>query len=627
MCGIVGIHQKHRVTNETLQKMCDAIIHRGPDDWGYDTDSSTGIAMRRLSIIDLSTGHQPIFNEDKTISIVCNGEIYNFLELRKALTQQGHSFSTQSDIEVIMHLYEEYGVQCVEKLNGMFAFIIWDKRKNKIFAGRDRLGVKPLYYHCNNDTLILASELKSITALNNINLTINPKSVDLYLQYQFIPAPYTIYNEVKKLLPGHYLDFHQDRLEIKNYWKLSYNVRRVEPTNVYIEQLTSLMKDSVNRRLISDVPFGAFLSGGIDSSAVVGLMAQMMTTPVKTFSIGFDGDDNNELEYARKIAKLFKTEHHEYVVKPPAVTDLLPKLIDAFDEPFADSSAIPTFIVSQMAGEHVKMVLSGDGADESFAGYHNYQYYSMVHRVQAIPKLFRQLSIVLLKTIPNHNQESSKIRKAIRFLEHSFFSSFQQWQGSRSQYLASEKTNIYSHDFTTELAQSTDGDFAQGYEELSHHWHNLNRMLFLDLKIYLADGVLVKVDRMSMANSIEVRSPFLDYRIAEFAAQLPPQLKLNGLTTKFILKKALENLLPKDILHRKKQGFSVPLDRWFRVDLANYAHDILLSNNCHIEKYFHANFLANIIGQHQSGQQDHRHKIWALLNLELWHQKHSGVHI
>ena len=626
MCGIVGIatDRNKNIDEALLKRMCDVIVHRGPDDYGVFVDSMAGIAMRRLSIIDLSTGHQPLFNEDRSIAVVCNGEIYNYLELRETLVKMGHKFRTNSDVEVIVHLYEEFKENCVDKLNGMFAFVIWDMKRKKLLAARDRLGVKPLYYTLQNKRLVVASELKSIVEDKELVLSLNSHAVDLYLQFQYIPGPHTIYKEVKKLLPGHYITYCNGTVEIQKYWDIDFTGRKITDPEEAVYSLKELLEDAVKKRLVSDVPFGAFLSGGIDSSAVVAYMSIMLDHPVKTFSIGFKGDHNDELVHAKKIAKIFGTEHYEYVVSPPDVQNLLPRLVESFDEPFADSSAIPTFLVSEIARKHVKMVLSGDGGDENFAGYDNYKYYSLVHRINALPNWVKELALSVSGRFPDHINEDSLTRKAKRFLAQTALDTPEQWAASRSQYSPLEKENIYSPEFKARLDSEKTDSFMNDYITRSENWNALEKFLYFDLKTYMADGILVKVDRMSMANSLEVRGPLLDYRISEFAASLHPSLKLKGLTTKYVLKKALKDVLPKDILYRKKQGFSVPLDKWFKGELAGYASSLLLDNNSTVQRYFKKGYLENLINEHQAGR-DNRHKIWALLNLELWHKQHSHI--
>lgn len=622
MCGIVGIAGADRPDESVLKRMCDVIVHRGPDDYGVHIDSNVGIAMRRLSIIDPATGHQPIMNEDGSVAVVCNGEIYNFTELREDLEKKGHIFKTNSDVEVLVHLYEEHGEGCLDRLNGMFAFIIWDSRERTLFVARDRMGVKPLYYTFQKGRLVLASELKSILEVKDLNFSTSYRAVDMYLQYQFIPGPLTIFKEVKKLLPGHFIKYRGGSMSISRYWDISYDEKSELTDDEAASELYELLNDSVGKRLVSDVPFGAFLSGGIDSSAVVCSMSKILSQPVKTFSIGFEGSNNDELQYARKVARLYNTDHHEYIVKPPDVEEIIPKLVDSFDEPFADSSAIPTYVVSEMASRHVKMVLSGDGGDESFAGYRNYQYYSMVERAQAKPEWLKQLAHLFSNSLPDMTTDGSYIRKFKRFVSQMKLTVPEQWMASRSQFSPWEKNDIYSQEFRDCVDGEEPFDQLGEYFNRSIGWDVVDRFLFYDLKTYMVDDILVKVDRMSMANSIEVRSPFLDYRVAEFASRLRPGLKLKNLLSKYVLKMAFREELPKEILFRKKQGFSMPLDSWLKTDLVDYASGLLFNSDSRVRWYFSDKFVDSLIRDHVSGVKNNSGKIWMLVILELWHKRH-----
>lgn len=611
MCGFAGrinFNKKTQIDRTLIKSMCDAIKHRGPDDEGFFIENNVGLGHRRLSIIDLNTGHQPMFNEDGSIVVVYNGEIYNFPELRKELLDKGHKFQSKTDTEVIIHLYEEYHESCLHKMNGMFSFALWDGQNEKLFLARDRIGIKPLLYSADDEKIVFGSELKAIIKDRSVSREIDFNSIDNYLRYGYIPSPHSIFKKVKKLLPGHYLTVQRGKLKIEQYWDIKYEYKyRSDEEDA--ENILSLLRSSVEMRLISDVPFGAFLSGGIDSSSVVALMSQISNMPVKTFSIGFEEDNFNELDDARFIAKTFNTEHYEEIVHPDSIK-LLPDLVNFYDEPFADSSAVPTYYVSALASRHVKMILSGDGGDELFAGYLRYLPSERDRMFLRLPEYIRRN---VLGTIGRIMPRSFPGRNYFRYIS----------QGDMERYLMSagcfsedRRNELYSGEFSASIERQ-DQDYAAKVADKDI----VTQYLYQDSKHYLPDDILVKVDRASMAKSIEVRVPILDYRLIEYAATIPPEKKIRKDEQKAIFKKAVRNLLPDRVFTKKKQGFGVPLEKWFRGELKDFAYENLLSKDASERGYFQMKQVRYLLDEHQSGNRDNSHYIWTLLFLELWHRQ------
>ncbi|MCU0643736.1 MAG: asparagine synthase (glutamine-hydrolyzing) [bacterium] len=624
MCGICGIvysDREQQVEQSLLKNMCDAIVHRGPDDDGYYTDRHVGLGMRRLSIIDLSTGKQPISNEDGKIWIVFNGEIYNHKEIRKELEHYGHHFKTQTDTEAIVHAYEEYGENCVQKLNGMFAFAIWDQRKNQIFLARDRVGIKPLYYFFDKKRLVFGSELKSILQAGEIPRRIDLQALDNFLTLEYIPAPLSIFQDIRKLAPAHTLTFKNNDISIREYWDVELKTNGSQLGEL-TTNLRDLLQDAVKIRLMSDVPLGAFLSGGVDSSSIVALMAQVMDQPVKTFSIGFEDSTYNELEYARLIAKTFKTDHHEFIIKPDAV-ELSDTLLKYLDEPFGDFSIFPTYLVSKMAREYVTVVLSGDGGDELFAGYDTYiadkiakKYYSR------LPHGLRNgVMTKIMDLIPPSSKKKGLINRAKRFVEgtklpedlhHTRWMIFLQ---------EAEKDLLYSREMNSGILEKDSYKFIRNYfSNVAYNGSDeINKQMYVDLKTYLVDDILVKVDRMSMATSLEARVPFLDYRFVEFAATIPGEYKMQGKKTKVILKQAMEELLPKEILYRGKEGFSIPIKNWLKKELKPLMMDTLAPEKIKREGFFNSEYIDKLVNEHLKGAENHSHRLWALIIFGRWY--------
>ncbi len=623
MCGIAGIlSYRDLVQEEHIRLMTDTLLHRGPDAGGLYINSrelgaqgeewipSVGLGHRRLSIIDLSTGEQPIHNEDRKIWIVFNGEIYNFQGLREELIKAGHGFYTSTDTEVIVHLYEKYGDNCVKYLRGMFAFAIWDQRKKRIFAARDRLGKKPFYYYWDDETLLFASELKGILACPDFKRTIDKKALANYLQYGYIPDPMSIFEGVYKLLPGHVLTVENEKLAINKYWDISFECKENGSEQEVCEQLFGKLKESVKLRLISDVPLGAFLSGGIDSSTIVAMMAQETSQPVKTFSIGFEESDYNELPYAREVAELYQTDHHEMIVRPGSF-DLVEDIIQHFDEPFGDASSIPTYHVSKLASEYVKVVLSGDGGDEVFAGYDSYSAIMYRNKYDKIPKYLRSAIRMVGETLPDGTRGKNFLYNISLPLDERFIDYISHVSLFRNR-------KLLSGDLLNYLRAKE--DVFEKYFEEAKEFDALSRLQYADMKTYLPGDILVKVDRMSMAHSLETRAPLLDQEVVEFVNGLPYRYKLNGGTRKYVFKKVAEKLLPRAILNRKKQGFALPLRYWFKDELKNYIREILFERQTCQRGYFDQKYVRKLFSEYETGRRDYSKLLWHLLVLEVWHR-------
>jgi len=548
--------------------------HRGPDDQGTFLKNGVALGIRRLAIIDVASGHQPVCNEDGTSWVVFNGEIYNFQSLRQELETRGHVFRTHSDTETIVHAYEEYGNDCVRHLRGMFAFAVWDDRERKLFIARDRTGEKPLYYTVTpKGTFVFGSELKCLLQYPEADRSISVEAVDAYLTLGYVPEPLSIFEGIFKLPAGHALTLHAGRVTVEEYWDFCYEQAEQRMSeHEYLEQLRHLLQESVRLRMIADVPLGAFLSGGVDSSTIVGLMARVQRLPVRTFSIGFEEDKFNELHHARIVARHFGTEHHEVIVTPP-MCDIIDELAWHFDEPFADSSAIPTYLVSKLAREYVTVVLSGDGGDELFAGYDRY----IVHqRRNGFSKIPRAIRANLLQPLSRSLPTGARGRN---FLNNISLDPLDRYLDSLSLFTELNKLSLYSPNFQEELGEeSLPKRAAHNYAVRATSGHFLDTLQYLDSKMYLPGDILTKVDRMSMAVSLEARAPFLDHKLIEFVTKIPANLKLCGTTTKHILKRAVQGLVPDAILHRPKHGFGVPIEEWIQAQLGDRMRQMVTSS-------------------------------------------------
>jgi asparagine synthase (glutamine-hydrolysing) len=612
MCGIAGFYLREGMADESIVRlMCDQIQHRGPDDDGYHVDGACAIGMRRLSIIDLSTGHQPISNEDGRIWTVFNGEIYNFQELRDDLIARGHSFRTNSDTETLVHLYEQTGGGW-EKLRGMFAYAIWDSRERSLTIARDRFGKKPLYYAITDKGLFFGSELKCLRAAG-VPLEIDKEALRLYFQFLYIPDPWSAYKGVRKLPPGGWLKYHHDgRVEQGLYWRLPRPVEQPLPgdsAEAARTRIRDTFDESVRIRMIADVPLGAFLSGGIDSTSVVASMALQSSEPVKTFSIGFEESAYNELTWARMVAAKYGAEHHEIMVKPDAV-DLIQRLIHFFDEPFADSSAIPTYIVSEFAARHVKVALTGDGGDELFAGYPSFLHAEKLRNWNYTPQILRQMIAWVADQLPysaygkNYLRMISRSTTVERYFELNTTPYFLRSELLQPSWMLPCDEAFFLKTFSSGLLESSADDVSQA--------------LFFEATVKLTGDMLTKVDRMSMANSLEVRCPLLDHELAAVAMNIPHSWKMKNGGGKQILIEALGDRLPPELLSRPKQGFGVPLPIWFRGALREMLWDYLTSRRFLERGLVSPEFVRTFLEEHQSGRRDNSHYLWMLLVCELW---------
>jgi asparagine synthase (glutamine-hydrolysing) len=624
MCGIAGklnLQNAHPVMYDTIAGMCEVMKHRGPDDEGIYLDGNFGMGMRRLSIIDLHTGKQPLSNEDKTVWAVFNGEIYNFLEQRALLEQIGHTFSTKTDTEVIVHLYEEYGATFVERLTGMFAIAVWDKRQRKLILARDRLGIKPLYYAVNGDRLLFGSEIKAVLH-DSDKQEIDLQALHDYLSFNYIPGPGTIFKQIRSLPPAHILTCAKGATTVAPYWELTYPMGsngKVRSEESYCEELHELLKLTIKQHLISDVPLGVFLSGGLDSSTLVALMSQVSSQRIATFSIGFEDQSYNELAYAKAVAKEYDTTHHELVVSPNIV-DLLPELIRHFDQPFADSSAIPVYCVSKLAREHVKVALSGEGGDEVFAGYQTYAAYKLAELYKRLPRsLVAKIIPTLVRRLPVSHKKVSIDYKAKRFVKGALLTPPEGHYWWKVIFTEEAKARLYVRP-TNGLADPV-RLYRDIYEGCSAR-DALTRLQHIDLKVWLPDDILVKADRMSMANSLEARVPFLDHRVVEFAASLPPRLKLRGLTKKYILKRTMSPDLPSKVINCRKRGFNVPIPSWLGHELREMVHEVLGPRRLKDVGIFNPATVSEIVRAHEEMRMDYSRNIWGLLVFMLWYEEY-----
>jgi asparagine synthase (glutamine-hydrolysing) len=621
ICGIINRERDHGVDRADIQAMCDAIVHRGPDEEGQHIEGPVGLGMRRLSIIDLSSGQQPIYNEDRTAAIVLNGEIYNHLELRRVLQERGHVFRSHADTEAILHAYEEYGEECPNHLNGMFAFAIWDEKRQRLFIARDRIGKKPLYYYFDDKRLVFASEIKSILRLRGIPREIDPRALDAYLTFEYIPAPMSIFKDIRKLPQGHWLMLEGERLRIQRYWRLHYRASAKSEAEL-ADEFVDLLRDAVKIRLMSEVPLGAFLSGGLDSSAVVAMMSQTAASGVKTFSIGFDNSTYNELPYARAVAAHFNTEHYEEIITPDAV-GLTERIVRQLDEPLGDFSVFPTLMVSQMARKHVTVALSGDGGDELLGGYETYIAEQTARRYRRLPGWLRRgLIEPAVALLPPTEKKKGLINKSRRFIEGCRLPADLQhvrWMIFLSE---AEKRLLYSAALRTPLAAHDPYGFIRQAFTACNSEAPLDQQEYVDIVTYLVDDIMVKVDRMSMAVSLEARAPFLDYRVVEFCAALPPHLRLNGKRSKYILKEAFRGILPEMILNRRKEGFSIPIKSWMKEELKPMMLDFLSPAALQRTGYFEPGYVQQLIGEHLAGKENHSHRLWALLMFQMWHNEY-----
>ena len=629
MCGICGLtYLDNRIPERNiLEKMNAAISHRGPDSDGFYANAGVGLAMRRLAIIDVAGGDQPMFNEDQSCALVFNGQIYNYLDLRAELFRRGHKFSTKTDTECILHLYEDEGDDVVNWLRGMFAFALWDQKKRRLFIARDRMGQKPLYYTLQNGVFYFASELNSLLSALPRHPAIDLESIDLYLSLQYIPEPRTAYRGIYKLPPAHTLIWENGKVSLNRYWDYAYGPKHTVSEDELAEELRVRLTDAVRMRLMSEVPLGAHLSGGIDSSVIVALMAEINETPVKTFSVGFEEESFSELEYARAVAQRYATDHHEFILTYGDIPATSEKLIRHFGEPFADPSAIPLYLLSKMTRKYVTVALNGDGGDESFAGYQRYWLDPLANAYLRGPRFLthglfpnfarflpdrtgRPVGQSLISGLKRLEQLAHIDKRASILRWGSYFSPWQRqalWKQEYWQnFYAANAENLLSDYF-----DKTDGSF-------------LDCTLYTDLHSYLPGDLLVKADRMTMAASLEGRSPFLDHELVAWSACLPDHLKVRGRSGKYLLRKAFANYLPERIQGRGKQGFGIPVSAWFRGSLANWSREELLGVDTPLRAWFNIPALESILAEHQNGRVDHGKRIWALMMLVEWLKNVKG---
>lgn len=620
MCGIAGLVMPWTPQRDAiLRSMGQAIVHRGPDSDGFHEDAHAGLTMRRLAIIDVQHGEQPVYNESRQVVAVFNGEIYNYRELQSDLEARGHVLGSRSDSDCIPHLYEEYGLDFVQHLRGMFAIALWDRTRSRLVLARDRFGKKPLYYRHDAEGMAFASELKALLADPATDRTPDPVALSHYLTYQYVPAPFSALKSVQKLEPASLLVFEDGGCRASRYWSLEYGPAHAPPPSdipALAEELRGRLLEAVRTRLVSERPLGAFLSGGVDSSAVVAAMSRVSTEGVKTFSIGFDDESFNELPYARQVAELYGTDHHEMIVRPD-VAEILPRIARSFDEPFADSSAIPSYYLAQMAREHVVVALNGDGGDEAFGGYLRYPRFLQTPARDFHPAAARTLyrSGRLLRPLATRSSIARRLTQASVLLAEP--RAARRYARFLSYFRPEEKRQLLSDDFAKAVAGSDSYDLVDRVWDAHAKTDGVNRLLAVDTYTYLPGDLLPKVDITTMATSLEARSPFLDHHLVEWAAALPGVLKVRSGTTKWLLKEALEPWLPHELIHRRKMGFGIPLAAWLRGPLKELAFDTLTDERARSRGWFRTEAVQDLLTDHISGH-DRSPQIYALLMLELW---------
>ena len=627
MCGIFGAISNN-LNYDDMVKATDLLHHRGPDDSGYHQDNDLFLGHKRLSIIDLDSGPQPIFNEDKSILIIFNGEIYNFNELKKELIKKGHTFETKTDTETIIHAYEEYGEDCVKHLRGMFAFAIWDKKLKKLFIARDRLGIKPLFYYQLNNSFIFSSEIKSILNLPGISKSIDYNGLASYFKLSYIPAPLTIYKNIKKLLPGHTLTYQTGKIKINKYWDLKISSFKSNSEKYYIDNFMEILNESIKLRMISDVPIGAFLSGGIDSGLVVALMSLSSEAPINTFTMGFGGNIGgylDEREYAKQISKKYKTIHKEYEVIPEH-SGILDKIVQSFDEPFADDSVIPSYYVSQIARKNVTVALSGLGGDELFAGYERYLGFELGRYYKQLPAFIRKN--IINKLINNLHERADghyTINHLKRFIRFSDDRGDLRYLGFISKMDNYFQRNLFNNSSNFQADFEQVDNIVLSYfnsPNVENDHDNLNRALYTDIKMYLPDDILTVTDRMSMHHSLEVRVPFIDHKLVEFVANIPSSLKIKWFRKKYLLKKASRKILPSSILNHTKQGFVGPTSTWLKNEMKPLVLNILSQKNLNKHEFLDHNSVKKILNEHFAGKEIHDSLIWSLIIFQKWYDSY-----
>ena len=620
MCGICGLFAPGTgtVDRSLVERMTRTIVHRGPDDEGIHVKGPVGLGFRRLSIIGIETGHQPMFTEDGRLAIIFNGEIYNYRELRRELEARGHRFRTETDTETILLGYREWGADSVRRLRGMFAYAVWDEAAGTLFLARDRLGIKPLYYAWDGRTLRFGSEIKTMLEDPAFRPTLDPLALDEYLTYLYVPAPRSIYREVRKLRPGHTLTATARGVEEREYWDLDIRPGPARSEGEVVEELRDVLCDAVDCHLMSEVPLGAFLSGGIDSSAVVATMAKLSDKPVRTESIGFREDAYDELPFARQVAQAFGTDAHEKIVEAHAA-DILDALAWHYDEPFADSSMVPTWYVSQAARERVVVCLSGDGGDENFAGYRRMRFDYLENRIRSrIPRWVRRGVLAPVAAAYPKADRLPRVFRGKTLLTNLTLPPERAYHNTMRWFTPAMKARLYRPHLRAAVGDHDAFSVQEEFFRRSEGWHPLSRIQYVDFKTYLPDDILAKVDRASMAHSLEVRVPLLDHRFVEHVAAIPADLKIKNGTGKYVFKRALQGMLPDEVLTRRKMGFSVPLDLWFRGELRAPFEERVLAPGSFVESLFEPAAVRALWEEHQAGTRDRSYPLWGLLVLEHW---------
>ncbi len=630
MCGITGglwFDERRAIGGSVLDKMVQSLQHRGPDDSGVHKESlqtdvtgvipGVALGFRRLSIIDLAGGHQPMSNEDGSVWIVFNGEIYNYRDLRRRLEGSGHKFQSDSDTETIVHLYEDLGTECFAHLNGMFSLAIWDRTKRQVVLARDRLGKKPLYYQWCDGQLLFGSELKALAQSPDFDTKLSAGAIDQFLTYQYVPHPNSIYQKSRKLPPGQVAVVRESGVEVKSYWNVDWRKESDTSEQEAISKLDELLRDSIRLRLRSDVPLGAFLSGGVDSSLIVALAQQQLDTPLHTFSIGFNEADFDETHYARLVAGWVRTQHNEFKVTPDAVS-VLDQLVWHYDEPFGDSSAIPTWYLCQRTREQVTVALSGDGGDELFAGYDRYRALWLSNWFHRLIPAAPILGSRFVQRLPHSNRQRSFVRRLQRFGEALNQPAARQYMNWLQIFPEGMRAELYRDEFVEQLPNEDPYEFFESAWRGVGDRDLVSRASLADLVTYMPCDLMTKVDIASMAHGLECRQPFLDFRLVEFAASLPVSLKFRLGSGKRLLRKTFESLLPRQIWTRKKMGFGVPLGYWFKNELRELMHERLLSNESRCHQFLRPDAIKVLVDQHMTGRVNHCYRLWNLLVLESW---------
>ena len=620
MCGICGIFnfvESDPVDRAVVERMTESLAHRGPDDAGYFVQGQVGLGHRRLSIIDLSGGRQPIFNEDRSAAIIFNGEIYNYRALAEILSSAGHTFKTRSDTETILHAYEEYGDDCVDQLRGMFGFAIWDRGKRRLLLARDRLGVKPIYYYRNDRFLAFASEIKSLLEIDSIPREVDPESLDMYLSLRYVPGPRTMFKNIFRLQPGHILVADDGGVRTAKYWDITYPDQEPRSPEYLLSRFRELLEESVRMRLISEVPLGVFLSGGLDSSTILATMSAINGGErVKTFSVGYEAsgaeeEAANEFDYARLAAQSFASEHHEYRLDAKGFAEFVPELVRYLDEPLADPSCIPLYFISKLAREHITVVLSGEGADEILAGYGIYGRMLALNRIYGSSGALRRIAPWIARLTL-----SEKLRHYVRMCGQPLQA---RYRGVSRGFSAEGKLRLIGRDRMAQSEQRLREIFG-GYFDAAKEASPLDQMLYVDAKVWLPDDLLIKADKMTMANGLELRVPFLDHKMVEFAATLPNASKAGGKGGKTLLRRAMRGVLPDAIIDRPKKGFPIPLGSWLRTSLRQFTRDHLLAPDSACSRYFDRDETTRLVREQEQGKLDRSQEIWTLLVFEFWHR-------